>query len=71
VLSGSFVFRRRYHSFAVFAASDPRIAGGITARTSAHLTAQSDDGFKTVTDARGLEGSKTFYESHAAAIESS
>ena len=46
-----------------------RIAGGMTARTSAHLTAQSDDGFKTVTDVRGLQGSKTFYESHAAAID--
>src|SRR4029077_5052761 len=46
-----------------------RIAGGMTARTSAHLTSQSDDGFKTLTQARGLEGSKTFYESHAAAID--
>lgn len=46
-----------------------RIAGGMTARTSAHLTAQSDDGFKTVTDVRGLDGSKTFYQSHAAAID--
>jgi glycine/D-amino acid oxidase-like deaminating enzyme/nitrite reductase/ring-hydroxylating ferredoxin subunit len=46
-----------------------RIAGGMTARTSAHLTSQSDDGFKTLTQARGLEGSKTFYKSHAAAID--
>jgi glycine/D-amino acid oxidase-like deaminating enzyme len=46
-----------------------RIAGGMTARTSAHLTSQSDDGFKTVIQARGLEGAKTFYESHAAAID--
>lgn len=46
-----------------------RIAGGMTSRTSAHLTSQSDDGFKTVIDVRGLEGAKTFYESHAAAID--
>src|SRR5437588_5122865 len=46
-----------------------RIAGGMTARTSAHLTSQSDDGFKTLTQARRLEGSKAFYESHAAAID--
>jgi hypothetical protein len=41
----------------------------MTARTSAHLTSQSDHGFKTLTQARGLEGSKIFYESHAAAID--
>jgi hypothetical protein len=46
-----------------------RIAGGMTARTSAHLTSQSDDGFKTVIKVRGLEGAKTFYETHAAAID--
>jgi glycine/D-amino acid oxidase-like deaminating enzyme/nitrite reductase/ring-hydroxylating ferredoxin subunit len=46
-----------------------RIAGGITSRTSAHLTSQSDDGFKTLTRARGLDGAKTFYESHQAAID--
>jgi glycine/D-amino acid oxidase-like deaminating enzyme/nitrite reductase/ring-hydroxylating ferredoxin subunit len=46
-----------------------RVAGGMTSRTSAHLTAQSDDGFKTVTQERGLGGAKTFYESHAAAID--
>jgi glycine/D-amino acid oxidase-like deaminating enzyme/nitrite reductase/ring-hydroxylating ferredoxin subunit len=46
-----------------------RIAGGMTARTSAHLTSQSDDGFQTVTRVRGLDGAKTFYQSHAAAID--
>jgi glycine/D-amino acid oxidase-like deaminating enzyme/nitrite reductase/ring-hydroxylating ferredoxin subunit len=46
-----------------------RIAGGMTARTSAHLTSQSDDGFKTLTQARGLDGSKAFYQSHAEAID--
>jgi glycine/D-amino acid oxidase-like deaminating enzyme/nitrite reductase/ring-hydroxylating ferredoxin subunit len=46
-----------------------RIAGGMTSRTSAHLTSQSDDGFKTVIQSRGLDGAKTYYESHAAAID--
>jgi glycine/D-amino acid oxidase-like deaminating enzyme len=46
-----------------------RIAGGMTARTTAHLTPQSDDGFKTVIEARGLDGAKTFYQSHAAAVD--
>src|SRR5437764_15003478 len=46
-----------------------RIAGGMTARTTAHLTSQSDDGFKTLTRVRGLDGAKAFYESHAAAID--
>src|SRR3954469_10135538 len=46
-----------------------RIAGGMTSRTSAHLTSQSDDGFKTVIQTRGLDGAKAFYESHAAAID--
>src|SRR5438270_1511833 len=46
-----------------------RIAGGMTSRTSAHLTSQSDDGFKTLINNHGLEGAKTFYKSHAAAID--
>ena len=46
-----------------------RIAGGMTARTTAHLTSQSDDGFETLIRVRGLEGAKAFYESHAAAID--
>jgi glycine/D-amino acid oxidase-like deaminating enzyme len=46
-----------------------RIAGGMTSRTSAHLTSQSDDGFKTLINNRGLDGAKTFYRSHAAAID--
>ena len=41
----------------------------MTSRTSAHLTPQSDDGFKTVINARGLDGAKTFYQSHAAAVD--
>src|ERR1041385_759929 len=46
-----------------------RIAGGMTARTSAHLTSQSDDGFQTVIKVRSLDGAKTYYESHATAID--
>jgi glycine/D-amino acid oxidase-like deaminating enzyme/nitrite reductase/ring-hydroxylating ferredoxin subunit len=45
------------------------IAGGMTARTSAHLTASSDDGFETLIRVRSLEGAKTYYASHAAAID--
>ena len=46
-----------------------RIAGGMTARTSAHLSAQCDDGFQSLIKMRGIEGAKTFYQSHAAAID--
>jgi glycine/D-amino acid oxidase-like deaminating enzyme/nitrite reductase/ring-hydroxylating ferredoxin subunit len=46
-----------------------RIAGGMTSRTSAHLTSQSDDGFETLIRVRGLQGAKVFYESHSAAID--
>jgi glycine/D-amino acid oxidase-like deaminating enzyme len=45
------------------------IAGGMSARTSAHLTSMSDDTFETLIRARGLAGGKTFYASHAAAID--
>jgi glycine/D-amino acid oxidase-like deaminating enzyme/nitrite reductase/ring-hydroxylating ferredoxin subunit len=45
-----------------------RIAGGMTSRTSAHLTPQCDDGFEALTRLRGLDGAQTFYESHAAAV---
>lgn len=46
-----------------------RIAGGMSARTSAHLTPQCDDGFKALIDRHGQEGAKIFYESHAAAVD--
>jgi glycine/D-amino acid oxidase-like deaminating enzyme/nitrite reductase/ring-hydroxylating ferredoxin subunit len=46
-----------------------RIAGGMSARTSAHLTPQCDDGFQALTQLRGVDGAKTFYESHAAAVD--
>jgi glycine/D-amino acid oxidase-like deaminating enzyme/nitrite reductase/ring-hydroxylating ferredoxin subunit len=44
------------------------IAGGMTGRTSAHLSAQCDDTFEELINVRGLDGAKTFYESHWAAI---
>ena len=46
-----------------------RIAGGMSSRTSAHLTPQCDDGFKALIDRHGEDGAKTFYESHAAAVD--
>jgi glycine/D-amino acid oxidase-like deaminating enzyme/nitrite reductase/ring-hydroxylating ferredoxin subunit len=46
-----------------------RIGGGMTSRTSAHLTSLSDDGFETLIRVHGLQGAKTFYASHAAAID--
>jgi glycine/D-amino acid oxidase-like deaminating enzyme/nitrite reductase/ring-hydroxylating ferredoxin subunit len=46
-----------------------RIAGGMSARTSAHLTPQCDDGFKALIQRRGEDGARIFYESHAAAVD--
>jgi glycine/D-amino acid oxidase-like deaminating enzyme/nitrite reductase/ring-hydroxylating ferredoxin subunit len=46
-----------------------RIAGGMTARTSAHLTPQCDDGFKALIDLRGVDAARIFYASHAAAVD--
>ena len=45
------------------------IAGGMTARTTAHLTANSDDYFDTLIKTRGLDGANTFYASHSKAID--
>src|SRR5947209_10264886 len=45
-----------------------KIGCGMTARTTAHLTANNDDGFRTMVDRRGVEVSKQFYLSQAAAI---
>jgi glycine/D-amino acid oxidase-like deaminating enzyme/nitrite reductase/ring-hydroxylating ferredoxin subunit len=46
-----------------------RIAGGMSARTSAHLTPQCDDGFKALIQRHGEGGAKIFYESQAAAVD--
>jgi glycine/D-amino acid oxidase-like deaminating enzyme/nitrite reductase/ring-hydroxylating ferredoxin subunit len=45
------------------------IAGGITARTSAHLAPLCDDLTSAMIKLRGEELSRAFYESHAAAID--
>ena len=45
-----------------------RIGSGMTARTTAHLAANNDDGFKAMIDRRGEKLAKDFYVSQAAAI---
>jgi len=44
------------------------IGGGMTARTTAHLTANNDDGFHAMVQRRGADLSRVFYESQEAAI---
>jgi glycine/D-amino acid oxidase-like deaminating enzyme/nitrite reductase/ring-hydroxylating ferredoxin subunit len=46
-----------------------RIAGGITARTTAHLAPLCDDLTSEMIKLRGEEVSRAFYQSHAAAID--
>src|ERR1700731_5192982 len=46
-----------------------KIAGGITARTSAHLAPLCDDLTSAMIDLRGEETSRQFYESQAAAVD--
>jgi hypothetical protein len=45
------------------------IGQGMTARTTAHLASVSDDSFEALIRLRGLEPAKTFYRSHATAID--
>jgi len=45
------------------------IAGGITARTTAHLTSLCDESFKSLIDVQGLDAAEQFYESQAASID--
>jgi glycine/D-amino acid oxidase-like deaminating enzyme/nitrite reductase/ring-hydroxylating ferredoxin subunit len=45
------------------------IAGGMTARTTAHLTSLCDESFKKLIQVQGLEVAKQFYESQAASID--
>ena len=45
-----------------------RIGSGMTARTTAHLSANNDDGFKTMIDRRGEKLAQDFYVSQAASI---
>jgi len=44
------------------------IGSGMTARTTAHLTANNDDGFRTMIGRRGEKLAQDFYHSQAAAI---
>ena len=46
-----------------------KIAGGVTARTSAHLAPLCDDLTSAMIDLRGEETSRLFYESQAAAVD--
>ena len=46
-----------------------KIGSGMTARTSAHLSANNDDTFKTFIDRRGEKLAKDYYTSQAAAID--
>ena len=45
------------------------IGKGMTSRTTAHLTAQCDDGFHQLIDRRGEEFAKAWYQSQAASID--
>ena len=45
------------------------IGKGMTSRTTAHLTAQCDDGFDKLIGRRGEETAKLWYESQAACID--
>jgi glycine/D-amino acid oxidase-like deaminating enzyme len=44
------------------------IGSGMTARTTAHLSANNDDGFKTFIERRGEKLAKDYYQSQAASI---
>jgi glycine/D-amino acid oxidase-like deaminating enzyme/nitrite reductase/ring-hydroxylating ferredoxin subunit len=46
-----------------------RMAGGMTARTTAHLAPQCDDGMTELKKLRGVDAARLFHESHAAAID--
>jgi glycine/D-amino acid oxidase-like deaminating enzyme/nitrite reductase/ring-hydroxylating ferredoxin subunit len=46
-----------------------RIGSGMTARTTAHLSANNDDTFKTMIDRRGEKLARDFYVSQQAAID--
>src|ERR1700716_4017446 len=46
-----------------------KIGSGITARTTAHLSANNDDGFKTMIEKRGAKLANDYYVSQQAAID--
>jgi hypothetical protein len=45
------------------------VGKGMTSRTTAHLTAQCDDGFHQLIGRRGQETAKLWYQSQAASID--
>src|SRR5947209_19716359 len=46
-----------------------KIGNGMTARTTAHLTANNDDGFRNMIERRGAKLAKDYYVSQQAAID--
>jgi len=46
-----------------------QIGRGMTARTTAHLAPNPDEGFKAMVDRRGVDVAKEFYQSQAASID--
>src|SRR5690242_7521351 len=46
-----------------------KIGRGMTARTTAHLAPNPDEGFKAMIDRRGVDIAKEFYQSQAASID--
>jgi glycine/D-amino acid oxidase-like deaminating enzyme/nitrite reductase/ring-hydroxylating ferredoxin subunit len=66
-LSTAYELAREGHAVVVI--DRGKIGQGMTARTTAHLTSPSDDGFETLIKARGENLARMFYESHSAAID--
>jgi glycine/D-amino acid oxidase-like deaminating enzyme/nitrite reductase/ring-hydroxylating ferredoxin subunit len=58
-----------YRGRQVVVVDSGRIAGGITARTSAHLAPLCDDLTSAMIKLRGEQVSRAFYESHASAVD--
>jgi glycine/D-amino acid oxidase-like deaminating enzyme len=65
----STAYELAHHKLSVIVVDRGSIAGGMTARTSAHLAPLCDDLMSEMTKLRGLEASKVFYESQAAAVD--
>ena len=66
-LSTAYELSQQGHSVVVL--DRGKIGKGMTARTTAHLTSPSDDGFEAVIKVRGEKLARMFYESHSAAID--
>jgi glycine/D-amino acid oxidase-like deaminating enzyme/nitrite reductase/ring-hydroxylating ferredoxin subunit len=65
-LSTAYELAQQGHSVVVL--DRGKIGSGMTARTTAHLTSPSDDGFESLTQLRGEKLARMFYDSHSAAI---